>query len=245
MAAADLKDTPAQAVRRARQYPSIKARGFAMKLLPLLFALMVFDVAVPAGEQAPITATQADLHGGLQTALDCFSNDCGRYPTTSEGFKALLTCPANIPAEKWHGPYLSPPEIPKDPWHHPYVYLCPGTHNTNGFDLYSCGFDGISKSGGNDPDDINNWDNSSPHGGNDRLYTRDVFVNDFRGVPALFVLWLILQIFLGGFTLIAPIFSTRARVSIARHPIMYGVWFLLSLAAFLCVLSIVSPIHGR
>jgi hypothetical protein len=52
-----------------------------------------------------------------------------------------------------------------DPWGNVYIYACPGLHHPNGFDLYSCGPDEISKSKGDDPDDINNWDPNSPHQG--------------------------------------------------------------------------------
>jgi general secretion pathway protein G len=89
-------------------------------------------------------------------ALDALRDDCGRFPTTEEGLAALCIRPAAIGETKWRGPYLSPP-IPLDPWGHAYVYRCPGVHNTNGFDIYSCGPDGVSKSGGEDADDITNW----------------------------------------------------------------------------------------
>ena len=111
-----------------------------------------------------ITGTHVEMEAGIKTALDAFAVDCGRYPTTAEGFQALINCPTNLFAGKWHGPYLD--EIPQDPWKHIYVYRCPSIHTTNGYDIYSCGPDGISKSGGNDLDDINTWDPSSPHGGN-------------------------------------------------------------------------------
>jgi len=214
-----------------------------MKFLFLSFALMICAWVVPAAEEAPIAATYADLHGGLKTALDCFSNDCGRFPTTSEGFEALLICPTNIPVGKWRGPYLD--QIPKDVWHHEYVYRCPGTHNTNGYDLYSCGYDGISKSGGDDLDDINNWDPDSPHGGTDHLYFSDELRNDFIGVPVFYVILLVLLIFLGVYTIIASIFSPRIRASIARHPIEYSIYFLASLLAFWRFLSFVMPLAGR
>ena len=132
----------------------------------------------------PIPSTRSDIAGGFKVALDYFSNDCGRYPTTAEGFTALINCPTNISGSKWHGPYIDPPKIPQDAWNHDYVYRYPGIHNTNGYDLYSCGYDGISKSGGEDLDDINNWDPHSPHG---RIVpvSRNV-LEGFQGLPILF-----------------------------------------------------------
>ena len=93
--------------------------------------------------------------GKIKTGLDYFEIDCGRYPSTAENLSALLIRPTDIPERQWHGPYLA--SMPKDQWGHDYVYRCPGIHNTSQYDLYSCGPDGVSKSGGDDPDDIPNW----------------------------------------------------------------------------------------
>jgi len=41
------------------------------------------------------------------------------------------------------------------------VYVIPGKNNKLDFDLYSLGQDGQSATGGNDPDDVNNWDPDS------------------------------------------------------------------------------------
>jgi hypothetical protein len=125
-----------------------------------------------------------------------------------------------------------------------YVYLCPGIHNTNGFDLYSCGFDGISKSGGNDLDDINNWDPSSPHGGNDgylnyfQLVTRSP-----EFILSIFALWIIIAVS-GLVRLIAAIFSQSIRASIARHPIAHIIWLLVSLSPFILFLLGISRLAG-
>jgi general secretion pathway protein G len=87
----------------------------------------------------------------LETALDMFYLDVGRYPTDEEGLKVLYQKPENdIPG--WAGPYIK--RAPKDPWGREYVYKCPGEHGT--FDLSSLGPSG--KTGGegeNAP--ITNW----------------------------------------------------------------------------------------
>jgi len=120
-----------------------------------------------ANDEGPgftLAHVRSDLQGGLKTTLGMFEVDCGRYPTTEEGLKILVSRPGNISVEGWRGPYFESQEALKDPWGHEYVYRFPGIHNTAGYDLYSCGVDGISKSG-NDLDDINNWDADSPRGG--------------------------------------------------------------------------------
>ena len=92
----------------------------------------------------------------FSVALEMFRSQCGRYPTTQEGLDALIGEPSNLPSGKWQK-LLDCERVPNDPWDTPYVYCCPGLHNTNGFDVYSCGYDRKSKSRGDDHDDINNW----------------------------------------------------------------------------------------
>jgi general secretion pathway protein G len=92
----------------------------------------------------------------FEISLDAFQKDCGRLPSSAEAFGALTTRPADITEGQWRGPHLNA-AIPKDPWGHDYAYRYPGIHNTNAYDIYSCGADGISNSGGSDADDIANW----------------------------------------------------------------------------------------
>ena len=124
----------------------------------LVFCVMSVCAWTP---QAPLNRVRSDMLA-IKTALDAFKVDCGRYPSTAEGLDALLSRPTNI--HTWHGPYADEAKI-TDLWKHRYVYRCPGLHNTHEYDLYTCGLDGVSKTGGCDPDDINNWDPSSPHTG--------------------------------------------------------------------------------
>jgi type II secretion system protein G len=213
-----------------------------MKFLILSFVLMASMVSISPARSARTIATQTDIQSGLKKGLDQFAIDCGRYPTTSEGFSALIKCPENIPGARWKGPYIDPPQIPQDPWGHDYVYHCPGIHNTNGYDIYSCGFDGISKSGGNDPDDINNWDPTSPHGGNDDYSSNfDRLMDEYGGY--LFISSFLI-LFLGVVRMIAAVFSKQVRASIARHPIAHIIWLILSLIAFAIFINSFPRIAG-
>ncbi len=105
---------------------------------------------------APLRAltarTRADI-ATLRIALNTFLIDTGRYPTTAEGLRALVEPPAGLP--NWRGPYMQRP-APADPWGRPYVYVCPGVHNPDGFDLSSMGPDGREGGG----DDMDNWSDS-------------------------------------------------------------------------------------
>jgi len=187
----------------------------------------------------PIKHAFSDMRGSLKTILNMYSNDCGRFPTTEEGWNALIK-PKDGGPPGWHGPYFDPPELPKDPWHHPYGYRFPSAHNnTNGFDLYSCGWDGISKTGGSDLDDINNWDPAPPRGG---------FVPPFGyGENSFFEAMKILLIIplLFGIRLAVGMDSQQVRVLMAANRAVDAIWFLMSVAVIIVFLSAIPPLAGR
>ena len=98
----------------------------------------------------PISVVQTDI-SAIETALEIFEKDHGRYPTAEEGLIVLIQRPSDDP--NWHGPYLNRRYVPKDIWGNDYIYVCPGMHNPGGFDLFSLGPD--SKPG--TADDVGNW----------------------------------------------------------------------------------------
>ena len=123
-----------------------------------ILAAMVVPNLAGRGEQARRTAAKTDIEANLATALDLYELDNGRYPTTSQGLIALLEKPTTPPvSDNWNGPYLKKKKIPKDPWNREYVYIAPGAHNIDSYDLYSYGADGAE--GGSD--DVGNWENAA------------------------------------------------------------------------------------
>jgi hypothetical protein len=93
----------------------------------------------------------------IDGALEQYRLEKHRLPTEGEGLPLVKE-------------YLHGQTIPRDAWGHEFVYRNPGVHDTNNvYDLYSLGPDGISKSDGNDPDDINLW--NSPSQGGRRLFS--------------------------------------------------------------------------
>lgn len=140
---------------RLLSYESRRRGGFSLiellLVLVILATLAALVVTKFAGrsKQAKITAAETEV-SRLETALDAFEIDVGRYPTSQEGLRALYEQPSD--AESWKGPYLKR-GIPMDPWRNEYIYEYPGRYNEDGFDLHSLGPD---RQDGTD-DDIKNW----------------------------------------------------------------------------------------
>ncbi|MBF0542724.1 MAG: type II secretion system major pseudopilin GspG [Nitrospirae bacterium] len=101
--------------------------------------------------QAKIKTTKAQI-SDFETALDMYRLDMGRYPTTSEGLKALREQPSG--SSNWKGPYFKK-DIPKDPWDHDYQYTSPGSHGD--YDILSYGADGVI-GGDKENKDITSWE---------------------------------------------------------------------------------------
>ena len=118
-------------------------------IIGILAALVIPKIA-GSSERARVTAANADINGGIKSALGQYEVDMGNYP---RGLQDLITPPGN--ARNWHGPYFDPPKLPLDPWGNPYIYIFPGKHNPNSYDLLSAGPDARQGT----EDDIGNWMN--------------------------------------------------------------------------------------
>jgi general secretion pathway protein G len=88
----------------------------------------------------------------LENALDMYTLDNGRYPTTEQGLDALLTKPEAAPEPKNYKQNGYIKRLPEDPWQNAYQLVSPGVNGA--VDIFSSGPDGQA---GND-DDIGNWD---------------------------------------------------------------------------------------
>jgi general secretion pathway protein G len=130
-------------------------KGFTLIEVLLVMAIITVLAAIVVpkftgrSKDARITAARTDI-ANIELALDAYEVDNGRYPTKSEGLKALVENRSN--SVSWKGPYLKR-DVPLDPWGNQYIYILPGRQNTYGYDLYSYGPD--KKEGGDD--DIDNW----------------------------------------------------------------------------------------
>ncbi len=135
-------------------------RGFT--LLEILIAVaivgMLVGLAVTNTDkilgQSQEGVAKLFVNESLKTSLVRYRIDLGDYPSTDEGIKALITAPEGK-ADRWRGPYVEAKSgaVPIDPWGEAYQYRYPGTHNTDGYDLFSKGRDKNIDT----PDDIGNW----------------------------------------------------------------------------------------
>lgn len=131
-------------------------RGFTFLEIMFVVAIIgiLLSIAIPriAGrtQKTKIKAARLQI-AQFKTALGAYEMDVGSFPTTSQGLKALVERPPDVPEEDWQGKYMD--NIPKDPWHEEYIYRSPGEHNPD-YDLFSKGPD---RQEGTE-DDITNWD---------------------------------------------------------------------------------------
>lgn len=122
-------------------------------IIGLLAGLFISNTDKIFGQSQEVVA-RVFVRDSLKTSLVRYKIDLGGYPTTAEGLGALLTAPSDG-ADRWRGPYVevSGNRLPVDPWGEPYQYQYPGSHNKDGYDLFSKGPD---KTAGT-ADDIGNW----------------------------------------------------------------------------------------
>lgn len=140
---------PRHAVKKGQQAFTLIELIIIMIVLGLLASLVAPKLIQKVGSSKVKTVrTQISM---LETGLDAYRLDLGRYPSSAEGLKALVE---KSDSPSWEGPYLSK-DIPLDPWGREYQYRSPGEHRP--FDLFSLGADGVPGGEGEDAD-VLNWE---------------------------------------------------------------------------------------
>lgn len=94
----------------------------------------------------------------LQTALQIYRSEQGRYPTQEQGLMALCQKPTSEPIPKSYPEegYLSSLQPPLDPWKNEFIYLIPGRQGEP-FEVLSYGNDG-EPGGENEAADLSSSD---------------------------------------------------------------------------------------
>ncbi|HET6251699.1 MAG TPA: type II secretion system major pseudopilin GspG [Tepidisphaeraceae bacterium] len=112
-------------------------------ILAVLASIVVLNFGSIFG-QSDETKAKVDI-ATLGTALDMYRANVKSYP---QSLDALVTNTENQP--DWKGPYVQK-GLPSDPWHHAYVYVFPGQHNPDSYDLSSNG------DGKHATENLDNW----------------------------------------------------------------------------------------
>ena len=147
------------------KYRRSMRRAFTLLEVMLVIIILVTLAAVVVPnfmgtqDEAKNKTTQIQIKN-IESALDLFKMNVGRYPTTEEGLKVLYDkdqLQDEDMIKKWSGPYLgkegTDDEDLQDAWGHEFRYTSPGENNTKSFDLYSDGQDGEEGT----EDDVKNW----------------------------------------------------------------------------------------
>ncbi len=95
----------------------------------------------------------------IEGCLDMFQENPRTYPTVNEWLFGTTNMENYVEGKPLV--FQMARKDVRDGWNRDFVYVFPGKRNTNSYDLYSLGEDGKSKTGGDDPDDLNNWDLSA------------------------------------------------------------------------------------
>jgi len=137
--------------RRAARAFTLLEILIALAILGLLVGLAVTNLDKIFGNSQE-TIAKVFVQESIKIPLNTYRMSMGGFPSTADGLNVLVTPPASN-AEAWRGPYLADGKLPMDPWGEPYQYRYPGTHNKNGYDIWSKGPDKQDGTG----DDIGNW----------------------------------------------------------------------------------------
>ncbi len=127
--------------------------GFSLVELLVVLAIIALTTAIVAPRvlgylgSARIDSAKVQIKN-LESAMELYFLDSGRYPTQEEGLAVLSTRPSDDVA--WNGPYLKNAEDLKDPWGRAYQYRAP--EGDASFAVLSLGRDGKEGGEGEDGD---------------------------------------------------------------------------------------------
>ena len=146
-------------VDHALRRRTVRHRPFwAFTLIELMIVVVILGllatIIVPRilnrPEQVRRMKAKVDIRS-IESALALFKTDTGRFPTTSEGIRVLVS----DPGIKGYNSDCYLDKVPLDPWGNKYIYISPGLHKKD-YDLKSYGKDG--EDGGTEDDaDIESW----------------------------------------------------------------------------------------
>lgn len=139
-----------------------RSEGFSLVelLVALVILMVVGTIAVQqfSGEtdKAKVKTTKGSLNV-LQSALERFKLDMGRYPTEDEGLRALIEQPEDDEDGNWGPKYIQKDRHLRDAWNNEYGYFNPGPDGEP-YEIISYGADGGEGGEGKFDQDISTLD---------------------------------------------------------------------------------------
>lgn len=131
--------------RRARPVFKLPARaGYSLMEVLIAVAIIALLAALIAPrlfgqlDASQVTAARTQIRM-IETGLDSFRLDVGRYPLEEEGLAVLVAPPPEL-VDRWNGPYLDG-GVPLDPWGNPFHYRPSASTASRGV-VFSFGSDG-------------------------------------------------------------------------------------------------------
>jgi general secretion pathway protein G len=134
-----------------------RRRGFTLLEMVIVLGIiaMILGGAIFAmrgiGDAAKLRQVESDFKS-FQSAFAMYKLNAGTYPTTSQGFKALVEKPNSTPVPRRWVQVMQ--KIPLDPWDQEYIYRFPGKKRANEFEMISKGPDSLE----NTADDLSSQD---------------------------------------------------------------------------------------
>ncbi len=122
-----------------------QSSGFTLvELLVVIVILMVIGTISmqtfrKEPDKARVQAARTSF-SQLETALERYKLDSGRYPAEEEGLLALVNAPEGDDGS-WGGPYMRKVTDIRDPWGNDYVYASPASDGSD-YELICLGADG-------------------------------------------------------------------------------------------------------
>jgi general secretion pathway protein G len=141
-----------RSLRASRHGFTLMEMLIVLTIIALLMGLVIFKV-----RDLTTGAKPEKVHADILTfkeMLASYELENGSLPTTEQGIKVLWEKPTVEPVPPRWRKQLDDEVL--DPWGHPYIYRNPGKHNTDGYDLFSAGEDGVPDT----DDDIGNWEDA-------------------------------------------------------------------------------------
>lgn len=136
-------------IRRRNQGFTLLEIMMVVAIIALLIGAAIYNMSGNIGVAQDVRI-KSDIKT-ITTQLNLYQALNGFYPSTEQGLHALVTAPESEPKPRQWRKLMD--SVPIDPYGKEYLYVEPGKHHPDGFDIYSAGKDRLPDTA----DDVGNW----------------------------------------------------------------------------------------